>query len=66
MLLFVGGRYYAMLNRDALCRAPQWSYFDFVDTISPGVPLPKLWFIESIGKLEVVKLAAGQASHLDQ
>ncbi len=66
MLLFVRGRYHAMLNRDALCRAPQRSYFDFVDAISPGVPLRKLWFIESIGKLHVVKLAAGQVSHLDQ
>ena len=66
MLLFVRGRYHAMLNRDALCRAPQRSYFDFVDAISPGVPLRKLWFIESIGKLHVVKLAAGEASHLDQ
>ena len=66
MLLFIGCGDDAMLDGDGFGPAPNFGNFDFVDAVSPCVPLAEGWFVETIGKLELIKFAAGEFAHLEQ
>src|SRR5215203_3812114 len=63
MLLLVSSGHYAVLGSDALSQTPQRGQLDFIDAISPRVPLRQGWFVQPVSQLQFVQFGACEAPH---